>query len=117
VDYTELLIVSSIPAVKEIARYLGRDICAGLQTLRLEKTTAEWMKKVAWRDSGKMTIRLETFPSLKRVVAMNNDDLKNTKLARYVLYTFEVPGLQVDVVENHWKHSICASLDSSAIGL
>jgi hypothetical protein len=67
--------------VKETARYLGRDICAVLQTLRLKKTTAEWMKKVAWRDWGKMAIRLETFTSLKRVVAMNNEGLRNIEVA------------------------------------
>jgi hypothetical protein len=59
-----------------------------------------------------MDIRLETFPSLKRVVAMNNEGLRNTKLARYVLYTFEVPGLQVCVVEGESKHSIYDSLKS-----
>lgn len=98
-DYTDLLIVSNIPAVKEIARYLGRDICTGLETLRLKKTTAEWMKEVPWRDWSNMTKCSKTFPSLKRVVARNNEDVEDEKLARYVLFTFGVQELQVDVVE------------------
>ena len=112
VDYTDLLIVSNIPAVKEIARYLGRDICTGLETLRLKETTAEWTKEVPWRDWGKLNKCSKTFPSLKRVVAMNNEDVKDRKLAKYVFYTFEVPELQVDVVEGDWKHLICDTLKS-----
>jgi hypothetical protein len=109
VDYADLLIVGSIPAVKEIARYLGRDICAKLQTLRLKETTSEWMMETLWRDWGKMNICLETFPSLKRVAAIKNEEVKDSKLAGFVLNTFWVPGLQVDVVEADWKHSVCYS--------
>lgn len=32
---------------------------------------------------------------------MNNEDAKDRKLARYVLFTFEVPGLQVHVVNGN----------------
>jgi hypothetical protein len=43
---------------------------------------------------------------------MNNEDVKDRKLAKYVFYTFEVPELQVDVVEGDWKHLICDTLKS-----
>lgn len=75
------------------------------------------MKEVLWRDWVRMNICLETIPLSKRVDAMNGKDMKDSKLAGYFLITFEVLGLQVDVVESDWKHSIYDSLKSRRKGL
>jgi len=42
---------------------------------------------------------------------MNNEDVKDRKLARCVLSTFKVLGLQVNVVKGDWKYLISDSLE------